>query len=438
MRRIALACALTIANCAVAIAQSPAACGPVVTFADGRTPKTTRHVAEAGRDDAGDGSADRPFRSIQRALRDVTPGTAIVVHAGTYNGNLYLAALHGTADAPIWIKGAPGEPRPVLNGGNQGIYLQRPRFLVLEHLAIANTADNGINVDDGGEVTNVDAARFVIFQDLDVHDTGQRPSGVAACLKMAGVNDFFVLNSRFARCGRDPMSGATGVDGVGAHRGIVRGNTFEANGFGGLQFKGGSADVDVLGNTFRDTGWRAINMGGSTGGTVFRPPLSTREPNAEARRIRVSSNIFVGSETAAALVGCVECSFSRNTVVNPSTWVLRVLQETVAIGTYAFAPAGRSVIERNLFYFRRIDLRSGEDINVGGNTDTASIALVGNQWYAHDAPNGSGPRLVTFRGRQTGTISGVRPAFVNEARGDFRVTSPDGPGAAAPCAPSPR
>ena len=434
----ALTSSLALAHCSAPDAHVAPDCPPVVTFADGRTPSVTRHVTETGNDDTGTGAFDRPFRSIARALRDVTPGTAVVVHAGTYTGGIYLTGLRGTADAPIWIMGAAEETAPTLSGGGQGIYLQRPRYVVLDHLTIANTADNGINVDDGGETANEDAARFLVFSDIEVRDAGQRPSGVADCLKLAGVNDFAVLNSRFDRCGRGPQSGAVGVGGVGVHRGVVRGNSFAENGYGGVQFKGGSADVDIVGNTFRDTGARAVNMGGNTGAAFFRPPLVTSGPNAEARRIRVLSNIFIGGETAAALVGCVDCAFSQNTVVNPSTWVLRILQETVAIDNRTFEPAGRSAIDRNVFYFRRIDLKSGEDINVGPNTDSASISLTHNQWYARDDPEGSAPSLPTFRGREADTLAGVRPAFVDEAGGDFRSTSPEGLGAMPPCALAPR
>jgi hypothetical protein len=436
--RLGLMSLQIVAGGVVSATPLPEPCAPAVTFADGRVSKATRHVSVTGDDAKGTGSASRPFRSLGRAVRGLTPGTAVLVHAGTYPGDISVDGARGTADDPIWIMGVPGEPRPVISGGHQGIYLRRPRYVVLERLEIANTGDNGINVDDGGDMATEDAARFLVFRDLVVHDTGRRPSGVPNCLKLAGVNDFFVLSSRFARCGRAPESGAVGVGGVGVHRGVIRANAFEANGYGGVQVKGGSADIDIVGNVFRDTGWRAVNMGGSSDGRFFRPPLAALHPRAEAARIRVSSNVFIGGETAASLTGCVDCAFSGNTVVNPSKWVLRVLQETVAIDAAAFAPAGHGVVASNVFYFRRSDLNTGEDVNVGSNTDTSSISLVENQWYAHDAPGQSEPRLRTFRGRQTGSVTGIRPVFVDESGGDFRVTSPSGPGATVTCGPLPR
>ena len=250
-------------------------CGAVATFADARTPVEIRHVSLKGNDTDGAGSATRPFRTIARAARSISPGTAIYLHAGTYPGATFLTALRGTAAQPIWIMGAPGEARPVIAGGSQGLYLTRPRYVVLQNLEIRDTADNGINVDDAEEVANPDAARFVLFRDLDIHDTGKQPSGVANCLKMAGVNDFFVLGSSFARCGNGPGSGAVGVDGVGVHRGRLSFNRFIANGFGGVQFKGASRDIEIRSNFFQNTGWRGVNMGGSTGRAVL-PPASGR------------------------------------------------------------------------------------------------------------------------------------------------------------------
>ena len=402
---------------------SPASppCSAVATFADGKAPTQIRHVSTKGSDTGGNGSATRPFGTVARAAQSISPGTAIYVHAGTYPGGTYLAALRGTADRPIWIMAVPGEARPVIEGGNQGVYLTRPRYVILQNLEIRGTADNGINVDDGEEFTNPDAARFVLFRDLDIHDTGKRPSGVANCLKMAGLNDFIVEGSSFARCGNGPGSGALGVDGVGVHNGRLSFNRFLSNGFGGIQFKGGSRDIEIRSNLFHNTGWRGVNMGGSTGEAFFRPPLTASSPNYEAGRIQVIANIFNGSEAAASFAGCVDCQFSHNTVVNPSKWALRILQETLTIGRYTFARTGNGVVAGNIFYFRRADLNTGEDINVGADTDPQSFSLLRNLWYAHDNPAQSSPRLPLLPGGTTGDVVRMDPNFVDARTGDFHL-----------------
>jgi len=400
-------------------------CGSLPTFADQRSPAVVVHVTPNGSDQA-TGFSTQPFRTIARAARASAPGTAIHVHAGTYEGRTFLIDLHGTADAPIWIIGAPGEPRPVIQGGAEGLHLIKPRYVAIANLEIRDTADNGINVDDGDEVADADAARYVVFSDLDVHDTGKHPSGVANCLKLAGVNDVVIRRSQFARCGASPESGALGVDGVGIQRATVAYNRFEANGFGGVQFKGGSGDIDIRNNWFLNAGWRGVAMGGSTGDAFYRPPLASAGLNAEASRVRVVGNVFTGGETAAAFTGCVDCQFAHNTVIDPGKWALRILQERVTDQRYAFAPASRGVIAGNLFYFRRSDLATGEDINVGAGTESRSFSLIGNLWYAHDAPAQSKPRLPAFEGTESEAIVGVDPEFVDARAGNFRLkpTSP--------------
>lgn len=412
-------------------------CPAPVTFDSGKTPKSIRHVATTGDDAGGDGSAARPFRSIQRAARDATPGVAVQIHAGTYQGEVTLPALRGTADDPIWIMGAPGEARPNLTAGNQGIYMPQPRYVVMEHLEISYTNDNGINVDDGERLVDTDAAQFVVFRDLDVHDTGRQPAGIGDCLKLSGVNDFVVLNSRFTRCGKGPDSGSVGVGGVGVHRGTIYQNSFTDTGYGGVQVKGGAADVDVVGNRFEAPGYRGVNLGGSTSRQAFRPPLKVAGLNYEATRIRVTGNVFLGGESAAAFVGCIDCLFGRNTVVYPSKWALRVLQESVVIDAYSFAPVSKGTISGNVFFFRRATLSFGEDINVGPNTDTATFSMADNMWFAQDAPERSRPILPTFAGDRSKDVVGQPPVFVNDSAGDYRVRDVGGvfpPGAPSSCA----
>ncbi|HUK36865.1 MAG TPA: hypothetical protein VLV86_23280 [Vicinamibacterales bacterium] len=404
-----------------AVSQAPAPdCALAATFADGKTPNRVRHVAGDGSDGTGDGSAARPFHTLGRAVHDLSPGTAIYMHAGAYPGGVLLSDIRGTRAAPVWIAGAPGESRPVIRGGGDGLHFVRPRYLVIQDLEIRDAASNGLNVDDGDDVSDGAAAGFVVLRDLEIHDTGVHPSGIGDCLKLAGVYDVAILHSQFGRCGSGPSSGAVGVGGVGVHRATIAFNRFAANGYGAVQVKGGSDEVEIIGNVVQDAGWRGVNLGGSTGAAFFRPPLKASSSHYEAARIHVLANVFVGGEAAAAFTGCVDCEFSHNTVVDPSKWVVRVLQETAALGEHGFAPASGGRIAGNIFYFRRSDLNTGEDINVGEGTDPASFSLERNLWYAHDAPRRSDPRVGAI-GMDTRSIVGTDPQFVNADRGDFHL-----------------
>lgn len=411
-KRLFVILVLFSAACSETTAVSPAA-PPNCTiapppFADGGTPAGVRHVAVDGNDTTGDGSVVRPFRTLIRAAQNLSPGTAIYLHAGTHPGGALLSDVRGTAKAPIWIAGAPGESHPVIKGGGDALHLVRPKYLVIQDLEIRDAAGNGLNIDDGDDVRNADAARFVVLRRLVIDNAGVRPSGIADCVKLAGVSDVAVVDSTIGRCGDGPGSGAVGVGGVGVHRATVAFNRFTANGYGAVQFKGGSDEIEIVGNMIRDAGWRGVNMGGRTSAQFFRPPLSDARPNYEAARIRVRANMFAGGEAAAAFTGCVDCEFIHNVVVDPQKWALRILQETVSLGEYSFAPASRGRIADNIFYFRRADVNTGEDINIGANTDPASFSLTRNAWYAHDAPRQSSPRLGALPADHDATI-GVDP-----------------------------
>lgn len=385
-----------------------AACGVPATFADGKSPTDIVHVATGGSDDSGDGSEGAPYATLERAAQDAAPGTAIRLHAGTYAADQYLSDLRGTAEAPIWIGGAPGEARPVLSGGGEGLHLTRVSHLVVHDLEVTGAASNGINCDDGGEYANAQATHHVVFRNVFIHDIGS--GGNQDCLKMSGVYDYWVLDSEMATCGGG--GSGSGLDHVGCHRGVVAGNHFHDLSANAVQNKGGSADIQIRGNLMVDCGHRALNLGGSTGFEYFRPPLSTTETNAEAWRIVASANIIVGGETPAAFVGCVDCVFAQNTVIDPGTWLLRILQETTTDATYTFEPARDGLVASNIFYFNRGALST--DVNVGVDTAPDSFAFTSNLFYAHDDPGQSQPSLP---GTETGSVVALDPVL----DGDYRI-----------------
>lgn len=66
-------------------------------------------------DDARDGAAAQPWKTINHALRQLNPGDTLILRGGTYFENVYCAAA-GTADKPITIRSFPGE-RAIIDGG---------------------------------------------------------------------------------------------------------------------------------------------------------------------------------------------------------------------------------------------------------------------------------------------------------------------------------
>lgn len=380
----------------------PARCDFIETFDRGLEPMSELHVAVDGNDSTGDGSPASPFATIGRAVQDAVPGTAVRIHAGTYSAGTYLADVTGAPTAPIWIGGAPDEPRPVISGGTQALHLVRPEYVVLHDLEVVGASANGINTDDGGDYGSELAAHHVVFRRLDIHDIGS--GGNQDCLKLSGLNDYWVLDSRFANCGGG-FSGS-GIDHVGCHHGVIARNEFRNMAGNAVQSKGGSEDIEIRQNHFIEGGARSLNLGGSTGFQYFRPPLSMGSPNAEARDIRLIANLIEGSDAAAAYVGCVGCVVAHNTIIDPHNWILRILQETVSTPDYEFEACRDGVFVNNLVYFDRSDLSTY--VNIGPNTAPDTFTFANNLWYAWDNPSQSEPMLPVV---ETDGIYGLDPDF---------------------------
>lgn len=370
-------------------------CGRIETFEAGLSPTVNVHVATNGDDSSGDGSASNPFASVERAARDAVPGTAVRIHEGTYPGGQFLALLRGTADAPIWIGGVAGEGRPVFDGDGEGIHLSQVSYVVLHDIEVRGSDFNGV-------YANEQATHHVVVRGVFIHDIGG--DGNQDCLKLSGINQYWVLNSTFERCGGG--GSGSGVDHVGAHDGLLAGNTFREMSANGVQAKGGSENIEIHGNRFVNAGQRALNMGGSTGDAYFRPPLSTTAPNVEARNIRAVANVIEGSTAAVAFVGCVDCLAANNTVVDPENWMFRILQETTTHDGFEFLPARGGVVVNNLVYFERGALST--DVNVGPNTSSETFRFENNLFFAWDDPSRSAP---TLPGTEVGSIVGQDPAF---------------------------
>jgi hypothetical protein len=408
-----LAVLAIVAITAEAVGQS---CDLVPSFDLGRSPTRTVYVSPLGSNATGNGTAGSPYGTIAFAAAQATPGTAVVLLPGTYPGGTFLANLAGTAAAPIWIGGAPGQARPVIEGGGEGLHLVKPRYVVVHDLEVRNVSANGINADDGGDYANAEAARFLTLRRVHVRDVGG--TGNQDGIKLSGVRDVVVVDCEIERCGG--ANAGSGVDMVGCHRGLIARTTFRDMSGNAVQCKGGSDDVEVRWCRMIEAGQRAVNMGGSTGFEFFRPPLSTTEANFEARDIRVVSNLFVGSQAPVAFVGCVDCLAANNTIITPHNWILRILQETVTQPPYTFIPCSGGRFVNNLVYFERADLSTY--VNIGGNTAPATFAFDGNLWYAFDNPGASAPTLPVV---QTNGVVGLDPLFF-DPQGNFslRPSSP--------------
>ncbi|WP_306468434.1 MULTISPECIES: right-handed parallel beta-helix repeat-containing protein [unclassified Actinomyces] len=76
------------------------------------------HVSPSGSDVA-PGSAEAPFRTINRAVEAAHPGDTVRIHEGTYREWVRPVRTGRSDDRRIVFEGAPGEARPVITGAER-------------------------------------------------------------------------------------------------------------------------------------------------------------------------------------------------------------------------------------------------------------------------------------------------------------------------------
>lgn len=380
-------------------------------FDVGAAYERTLHVSPNG-SPGGDGSEGSPLDSIRTAVRQATPGTRILVQAGTYTGATSLTGLRGEPGRPIAIS-AQGEVILDAAGAATPLSGSDLRYVVIEGFTLKGATAHGINIDDGGSYDT--PTEHLVLRNLTVAGAGS--GGNHDCIKLSGVDHFFVLDSEAWGCNRGEI-----IDMVGCHEGLISGNYFHEPVASGVQAKGGSADILIHGNLFADVPGRAVNAGGSTGLPFFRP----LDAPHEAARIRVLGNVFVrnGSSSGASIayVGCDACVFAQNTVVEPKSWVARILQETTG---ERFAPSRDGLFVNNIIVFKQADLRAF--VNIGSNTAPETFIFGSNLWYALDGgADWSGPTFTGGIPKETGSVIQRDPRFADREAGDYHIplTSP--------------
>lgn len=383
----------------------PAASGFPGAFDEGVTYATAQYVSPTGSDSSGTGTRAAPYASLRRALQARTPGAEIVLLAGRYSAPGHIGSPQGTAAAPIKIR---GEGTVVIDGsgGGVGLAMSDPRYVVIENMTIENAPIHGMNIDDGGSYST--PGDNVVLRRVTFRNIGS--GGNNDCLKMSGVDHFYVTESDFSNC-----RVGEAIDMVGCHDGVITGNQFHDTPGTGVQAKGGSRDVLIHGNVFRNVAIHAINMGGSTGDPHVRPANAP----FEGERIVAMSNVIEGSRQASiAFLGCGSCLAANNTIVNPSMWIVRILQGS---RDTSIVRSRDGHFINNVVYYRQGSLRT--ILNVGGNTDPGTFAFGNNLYFATDGAAFGGTHSGTGVPAETGSVLQQDPRFVDVAAGDYHLAS---------------
>lgn len=303
---------------------------------------------------------DCEYSTLSSAANDALPGDTIII-IGTLTKGDQVARLQGTPSNWIYII---GENNVTYRGGNTAIQFSDCEYLYISNITIEGQQSNGVNIDDAGTYDSpthhikIDNCTFRDMAGTDNNDL----------LKLSGFEDFEITNCTFL----NGSPGGSGIDMVGCHNGLIANNYFENMGSNCIQAKGGTRSIQITRNIFINGGYRAINIGGSTGLTYFRP----QDSKTESQDMSVYSNIFVGGECAVGYVGTVNSHVYNNTIIGSRKWVFRILQETV--DPERFLSCGD-----NSFYNNAVMLDDSLSltVNIGDNTRPESFEFSNNLWY---------------------------------------------------------
>lgn len=341
------------------------------------------------------------FETLEAAAGNLEPGdTVIVLNQIFIGGSQNIDHLNGTANQAIVIM-AESEHQSIFKGGSVAIHFRNCNYVEINGFIFEEQTANGVNIDDGANYnspsTNI-TVRNCIFRNLI-------QAGNHDFLKMSGVNDFLVENCNFTS-----GTGGSGIDMVGCHNGVIQDCEFDDAGSSGIQCKGGAQHIIIQRNILRNMSNRAINLGGSTGMAYFRPPLANPIVDAfEAADINVFSNIFIGSMSPIAYVGCTRVKVINNTFYTPEKWVVRILQETTEEG---FLPCSNNEFSNNIVYLEN-DIT---EVNIGGKTSPETFTFTNNLWF-NESSNSWKPNLpVSDPNQMIGN-----PKFTNISSEDFTL-----------------
>jgi hypothetical protein len=340
------------------------------------------------------------YASLSQALAVIISGDTIMIHKGTYAGGESIVKVQGTSAKWIYIISAPYET-VIFDGGINAWQMTDAAYVHIKGIIFQHQTGNGLNIDDGGSYNT--PSHHIIIDSCIFRNI--RAAGNNDLLKMSGVNYFEIRNCFFL----NGSPGGSGIDMVGCHEGLIKDSRFENQGSNSIQAKGGSKNVRIENNFFKNGGQRTLNLGGATNLGLFRPI----DASYEAAAIKVYSNIFIGSDAPIAFVGCIETEVVNNTIYLPKKWVIRILQETV--DTSRFYPCGKNSFKNNIVYH---DSQVSVDCNIGVNTDPQSFSFSGNLWYHSKNIAWKGPVLPI---KDTNSIIGKDPLFNNANSDDFKL-----------------
>src|SRR5215813_6607939 len=268
---------------------------------DNFTPTRILYVSPTG-SASGSGSQSSPLLTIQAAVNLATPGTTIMVAAGTYAENVKIN-VSGLPDAPISLVSAdgPGAAKIVPGAGSASSTLEAfgEENIVISGFDVSggNVHDNGIQFGMSG-TDFTDMTKNIVIKDNIVHDT------VKDCIKVSQGDNIYVVDNTVSH------GGDQGVDFVDVNNSVIARNDISyITGPAAVFAKGGSTNVLIAENKLTHISVDGIEVGGYSDMSWTRPG----DKGWEAKNVTVIDNIVEGvGKRPLIVLGAQDCQITHN------------------------------------------------------------------------------------------------------------------------------
>ena len=331
MKRVfSVLCFLAVLGCfgqAKMVAQTPVAhIGPRPNTAD--DPANGIYVSPSGNDATANGSIDRPYKSINRALATATSGATIILRAGTYREGINVRVRTTNTT----IKSRKGEWA----------------IIDLTTFDAGHSEDSGVRFEpeaSGGKLQNVEvmggyyavcmetkwgwggsddwmAVSNIIIEDCILHDSRNDVVKVKPNCKNITIRYNEIYNSGMGfsagDCTPDGRGNAEGIDNVNGEKMVVQNNHIHDICTNGVYAKGGAIDALIENNRIENIRGAGILVGFDTSPEYFDTtvnPLYYENIGGIVRNNLVMNTVLSG----IGLYAAKDAQVYNNTLINVAT-----------------------------------------------------------------------------------------------------------------------
>jgi hypothetical protein len=305
------------------------------------------------------------------------PGDEIILLPGRHRPASF-ERLMGTQQAPIIIRGATPQKRPLIAAQLDGIRIKLGAHVVIKDLDITGGSASGIWISGRQSSGAPERSRNILIKDVSISRIG--PRGQRHGIYLAALNDVRMLNIRVEGWGGSALE-LVACSEVSLNGGTFRGLEDHTQNCG-IRARAGCERVAITDCRFDNAGDFVLSIGGKSDAGEFVPPLSAdaaASSVAEVANMTVDRCKIVGGLCPVAFIHAEQCSLRATTIVRPHRCIVAVLNESPDVRV---KPSTRNTFGYNLTVWQGGDLVRLAELAEGTRAD--AVILEDNLWWSNE------------------------------------------------------